>query len=346
MDGGKSNDVNVAHTKAEKKLALKRIRDRRSQQAMRDRQKREILSLREQVAQLSQIVRDAGLAGGFSHDKDSQVDDSQSEDQQPDDSRLSPRHALASPHTQASTLLDTMEKRATDYIAELASRPGNDKVDAIWYSVAACAFAGSNAGYLVPHVYLAAIAPFSDNAEARRTILRRIKESLINGAFVYGDPRLLNAFYPLSEAIPDEESIDQVIVRDNVTNPYDLTARGEAYMERVFGADDMKRFTTVMDKFWPDLRKLIVNYCYGMYQSERSVLADVDTSRISLASLVTMDVPKQLSWHMRGFMNLGGTREELVNTLTIATTIVDLVGVKLQNTLPDIDETINCAKLV
>lgn len=92
--------------------------------------------------------------------------------------------------------------------------------------------------------------------------------------------------------------------------------------------------------------KLIVNYCYGMYQSERSVLAELDTSRISLASLVTMDVPKQLSWHMRGFIKLGGTREELSKTLEIANTIVNITGVKLQNTMPDIDETINAVKLV
>lgn len=89
-----------------------------------------------------------------------------------------------------------------------------------------------------------------------------------------------------------------------------------------------------------------MNYCYGMYQSERSVLTDLDTSRLSLASLVTMDVPKQLSWHMRGFINLGGTRAELVKTLEIAKTIVDITGVKLKNELPDIDETITAAKLV
>ena len=59
-----------------------------------------------------------------------------------------------------------------------------------------------------------------------------------------------------------------------------------------------------------------------------------------------MDVPKQLSWHMRGFIKLGGTRDELFNTLEITKTTVDITGVKLQNILPDIDETINAVKLV
>lgn len=89
-----------------------------------------------------------------------------------------------------------------------------------------------------------------------------------------------------------------------------------------------------------------MDYCYGLYQSERAVLSELDTSRVSLASLVTMDVPKQLSWHMRGFMNLGGTREELDNTLAIAKTIVDITGVRLKNKMPDVDETVVAAKLV
>lgn len=56
MNRSKVVDADVSSSKAERKLALKRIRDRRSQQAMRDRQKREIIHLREQVAQLSQLV--------------------------------------------------------------------------------------------------------------------------------------------------------------------------------------------------------------------------------------------------------------------------------------------------
>jgi alkylhydroperoxidase/carboxymuconolactone decarboxylase family protein YurZ len=83
-----------------------------------------------------------------------------------------------------------------------------------------------------------------------------------------------------------------------------------------------------------------------MYQSERTVLTELDTSQLSLASLVTMDVPKQLSWHIRGFMNLGGTREELVKTLKIAKTVVDITGVQLKHKMPDVDETIGAVKLV
>lgn len=76
------------------------------------------------------------------------------------------------------------------------------------------------------------------------------------------------------------------------------------------------------------------------------MLADVETPRISLSSLVTVTVPKQLSWHIRGFVNLGGTKEELLKALGIAKSIVDIVGVKLKHPMPGVIETIKSIKLV
>ena len=90
----------------------------------------------------------------------------------------------------------------------------------------------------------------------------------------------------------------------------------------------------------------MVNYVYGLYQSERSVLDDLMTSRISIASLMTMDVPKQLSWHIRGFINIGGTKEELVEIMDVVKGIIKICEVELKNDIPDIDETIKAENLV
>lgn len=62
------------------------------------------------------------------------------------------------------------------------------------------------------------------------------------------------------EAIPDEDSIDRVEVRKSIQNPYDMTDRGEKYMKRVFGEEDMGRFVQTMDEYWPDLRTFSVYY--------------------------------------------------------------------------------------
>lgn len=68
-------------------------------------------------------------------------------------------------------------------------------------------------------------------------------------------PRLLNAFFPLVKAIPDEDSVDHEVVRKDVKNPFDLTEQGARYMKDVFGESDMEAFIATMAKFWPDLRK-------------------------------------------------------------------------------------------
>lgn len=48
-----------------------------------------------------------------------------------------------------------------------------------------------------------------------------------------------------------------MVVRENIKNPYDMTARGETYMKRVFGEADMNRFLKTMDNYFPDLRTFI-----------------------------------------------------------------------------------------
>ena len=83
----------------------------------------------------------------------------------------------------------------------------------------------------------------------------RILESLLKTGVIMSVPRLLNAFFPLIKAIPDEDSVDNAVVRKDIKNPYDMADRGENYMKAVFGTADMEAFIATMAKYWPDLRK-------------------------------------------------------------------------------------------
>jgi hypothetical protein len=135
---------------------------------------------------------------------------------------------------------------------------------------------------MVVHVYRAAIAPYPNDAAARRLVLRRIKgecrpfrqkpllknlvsisnlrvalESLIKTSFCYGLPKALNGFFPLIKAIPDDESVDTEVVRKDIKNPLDMKERGEQYMKQVFGPADLDTMWGTLDKYFPDLRE----YC-------------------------------------------------------------------------------------
>lgn len=117
-----------------------------------------------------------------------------------------------------------------------------------------CAFTAANNPQAVPAVYLRAVKPHSADAEARRIILRLIKEALLKGTLLFGIPRALNAFYALAKVITDPESVDQEVVRTDVVNPLDLTARGLAYFENIY-RQDMPAILEPMDRLFPDLRK-------------------------------------------------------------------------------------------
>jgi hypothetical protein len=57
----------------------------------------------------------------------------------------------------------------------------------------------------------------------------------------------------LVAAIPEKESIDEVVLRkgENISGQ---AKRGEEYLRRIFGAD-MDSFVATMNQYWPDLRK-------------------------------------------------------------------------------------------
>ena len=66
---------------------------------------------------------------------------------------------------------------------------------------------------------------------------------------------MFNALFPLIKALPDEQSIDPVVVREYIKNPNDMKVRGENYMRQVFGQADLDAMWGTLDKYFPDLRK-------------------------------------------------------------------------------------------
>ncbi|KGO52233.1 hypothetical protein PEX1_032880 [Penicillium expansum] len=210
----------------------------------------------------------------------------------------------------------------------------------IWYCIAASAYASANAGPQVTEVYKVAIANTTSAAE-RRHILQRILETLIKGTMLYGVPRLLNSFYPLvsyveKEGLLEGTSPEPVLdVRKNMANPFDLQERGLKYFQNIY-RDDMDKIFAPMHKFAPDIKQLSVLLEYGPYLSETSILSPIETSQITIAALVALDVPMQVKWHMRGLIRNQGTADMVEYALHIAEIVRVAEGVQLKNGLPDL----------
>jgi hypothetical protein len=115
-------------------------------------------------------------------------------------------------------------------------------------------------------------------------------------------------------------------------------------MRNIFRAD-LDPFVDTMDKYWPDLRTLVVTYIYGYYQSDVSVIDAITTSQLNIATLVPMDVTSEVGWHMRGLMRNGGTEEQLKFAFDTTMEIVQICEVHLKNTMPVAEEVINKERL-
>jgi alkylhydroperoxidase/carboxymuconolactone decarboxylase family protein YurZ len=148
------------------------------------------------------------------------------------------------------------------------------------------------------------------------------------------------------KAIPDLESQDNTNFRTSIPAFSSVSARGEAYMRVVFGDGDLDTFLSTMEEYWPDLKALIVNDVYGMYQAEISVLGKVETSQINIASLVPMDCPSEVGWHMRGLINNGGSMEELKEAFEIAKRVFEVCQVVLKKDLPRVEDVVGKERLI
>lgn len=170
-------------------------------------------------------------------------------------------------------------------------------------------------------------------------------EGLLKTGIIYGIPRVINAFRSLIKALPSPESNETSSIRNDILVPSDTDQRGEDYMRNIFRAD-LDPFLATMDKYWPDLRTLVVTYIYGYYQSDTSILDAITTSQLNIATLVPMDVTAEVAWHMRGTIRNGGTEEQLKAAYDIAIDVCRICDVQLKNEMPKAEDVINEERLI
>jgi hypothetical protein len=172
----------------------------------------------------------------------------------------------------------------------------------------------------------------------------RLIESLLKTGIIYGIPRLINAFRFLTTAIPSPDSNEISSIRNHIATPSSTDERGLDYMRNIFRSD-LDPFLSTMDQYWPDLRTLVVTNIYGYYQSEVSIVDAVTTSQLNIATLIPMDVPGEVGWHMRGLMRNGGSEEQLEFALKVTMEVVAICEVRLKNEMPRAEDVVNEERL-
>ena len=96
----------------------------------------------------------------------------------------------------------------------------------------------------------------------------------------------------------------------------DLTAKGRDIQRQLWGdaAANSPRPSTPAGELAPDYFALVRQFCFGMFWS-RPNLAVRDRSLITVAMLATLGRQEELGAHLRGALNVGITKDELIEVL-------------------------------
>ena len=89
---------------------------------------------------------------------------------------------------------------------------------------------------------------------------------------------------------------------------------GLAMRKQVLGADYVDKSLAAADQYTLPLQELVTEYCWGAVWN-RPGLPLKTRSLLNLGMLTALNRPHELRIHIRGALNNGCTREEIVETL-------------------------------
>ncbi|CAO1633031.1 unnamed protein product [Parajaminaea phylloscopi] len=183
-------------------------------------------------------------------------------------------------------------------------------------------------------------------------VQRRMKESILKGAVLYGIPSALESTFALVEAI---RAADANLPEDRRGRRRDegfflrkdqtiegVKERGEAQLANVYRhnfPDIDRKFGTDME----DTKLLTIPVFYGLILSENRVLDFASTELVILSALIPQNFRNETLWHLRGCRRAGWDDEVIESVRRTALLIGDWAGKKMDQvpTLQDVSEQRN-----
>lgn len=210
----------------------------------------------------------------------------------------------------------------------LASQP---LLGSNWYYIAAATFSVCNQPDAIPIIfeYMLASTPTATTAQ-HLLIARQIRESLLKGAALGGLPKAINSLTQLKHATPMElrepGNTPLRAAQPDVAASSDSDSRGEMFFDQVYGKISA-RVKGQMSQAYPDLAHYALAHVYAPLLSYTGVLGPKETSLVVVACLVPQDVNPQLKGHLKGAINNGATKEEVMSVRDMSIMISKWCGV-------------------
>lgn len=185
-------------------------------------------------------------------------------------------------------------------------RPGLQNSTRHLVSIAALAAAGNRGGELVRYLRTALASGVREE---------EVREILLQMALLAGVPRAISGLEALTRAVDAEPPAPSVGTPRETLGPSEEARRaGRALFDRIY-ASNHEEILARLARLHPLLPDWIVTAAYGGILS-RPTVPPLLREYASVAALAVLDQPDQLVAHMRGVLNLGGSREELREVLS------------------------------
>lgn len=129
------------------------------------------------------------------------------------------------------------------------------------------------------------------------------------------------------ESIPTYDTVEGPVCPESVDSKQivDNMVRGLEHWNALYGKVST-RVRTQMFNAYPDLWQYALHSVYSPLLSYTGVLSALETSYCVVAALIPQDVNPTLKGHLKGAINLGGTKEELTDIRHLVFDVCDWSG--------------------
>ncbi|KAL7273575.1 hypothetical protein RUND412_003552 [Rhizina undulata] len=172
---------------------------------------------------------------------------------------------------------------------------------------------------------------FKRDYEEEETALRisfRMREALLKSAVVGGLPKAINSLNVLKALSPEHITFAPSptgraaeLESSKEATHSELKSRGMDFFNQVYGKV-ARRVMGSMNSSYEDLA-VVARAMYGSVLGNLVVLDGMETSLVMVAGLVPLEVNPQLKGHLKGAINNGATKEEV---MAVREVVMDLCG--------------------
>ncbi|KAN0115891.1 AhpD-like protein [Russula decolorans] len=216
-----------------------------------------------------------------------------------------------------------------------------------WYIVTGVSFMTANRPEAVPLLYKYVLGelehaqnqfnvPALEANREKLLLTRKFRDAFFKACLMGGIPKAINALVSLLEVTP-EELRDTERQRDTTLSFPELERRGEVFFRAIYGetADDVQG---LLERIHPDGRWFCNAIAYGSVCGYTEILDQLETSYVLVSSLIAVDTPNQIGWHLDNARRGGASLEQIRAVRQIAICASQSAGVRWRNVIPEVKD--------